>query len=406
MKTSVLAVVSAILLSASILPAEPAALPTTPNKRVPKEYLAIFINGYAADALPKDPAQFEKLLLALKNEGHFNAVLAQYSPQREELCKKHGMYLFVDLLAYPHVYNNPKECEELLKKLQDSPTIGGYHVWSDRFGAMGAGRARDIDHVHKWDPNHGAFSGTYNGAGLGFLAKATFVSNYDFHWKRGPDKNFRNLMGQWNAARPHDGRLGRYCTTDAGLAGKGNYNRLLHTQTTSIACGLRAAMWHIGSRIMNMGSFQFNGYGKDLAKVNEYIAPMRGEIAKIGLPYAIYSTPWTKNYNNQDVPQPATGKAMPPGLEKNAIPADFWLQAQAGEFVMGVSKYSYTDKDVVFITNHNAYAGQDVKVKLTKASVKPKLFSRSTGKYEDLPLADGAFTLKLDAAGAAIVLFE
>jgi len=401
-----LAVLSAMLLAAPALQAQDAGRPSTPNRRLPRAYLAIFMNGYGSDTMPKETAAFEKLLRVLKDEGHFNAVLCQYSPQREELCRKHGLYMVVDLLAVPHVYESPQECEALLGKLKESPTVAAYHLWSDRFGKMGAGRARDIDHVQAWDPNHGAFSGTYDGGGLSSLAKATFVSNYDFHWKRGPHKNFRNLLGQWNAARPHDGRLGRYCTTDAGLPGKGNYNRLLHTQATSIACGLRAAMWHIGSRIMNMDTFQFNAYGKDLAAVNAHIAPMREEIARLGLPYAIYSTPWTKDYNNEDVAPPAEGQAMPPGLEKNAFPADFWLQPQGGEFVMGVSKFDYTGKDVAFITNHNAYAGQDVRIRLSRSNLKPRLFNRSTARYEDLKLADGTFGFKIEPGSGAIVLFE
>jgi len=401
-----LAVLGALFLSAPVCPAQVVAPPSTPNRRLPRAYLAIFMNGYGSDTLPREPAQFEKLLQVLKNEGHFNAVLCQYSPEREELCRKHGLFMVVDLLAVPHVYEAPQDCEALLKKLQGSATVGAYHLWSDRFGKTGAGRARDIDNIHKWDPNHGAFSGTHDGAGLSSLARATFVSNYDFHWKRGPHKNFVNLLGQWSVARPHDGRLGRYCTTDAGLPGKGNYNRLLHTQTTSIACGLRAAMWHIGSRIMNMGSFQFNPYGKDLAEVNAFIAPMREEIAKIGLPYAIHSTPWTKDNNNRDVEAPAGGKALPPGLERNGFPADFWLQPLSGEFVMGLSKYDYSDKDVVFITNHNAYAGQDVRIRLARSGARPRLFNRATGKHEDLRLSEGVFSLELDPAGGAIVLFE
>ena len=323
-------------------------------KRRPKTYLAIFNNGYGGDPLPQDPVQFDRLLDALTREGNFNSILCKYSPEREALCKKHKVSMVVDLLAFPHVFQNPKECEDLLKTLQDKPTIAAYHLWADRFGNTGPGRARDIDKVHEWDPTHATYIGTYQSGGMDFLAKSDYISYYDFHWKRGPDKNFPNLLAGWNTARQHDNRLGRYCCTDAGLAGKGNPARLLHTQTTSIACGLRAAMWHIGSRIMNMENFTFNQYGKDLAWVNGWIKPMRDEIAKVGLPMAIYSTPWTKDMNNKPVAAQEGRKSMPPGLENHGFPADFWLQPIGGEFVLGVSKYDGTDQDVVFITNHNA----------------------------------------------------
>jgi len=314
--------------------------------------------------------------------------------------------MVVDLLASPHVYKEPQLCEELLRKLRGSATVAAYHLWSDRFGKQGEGRARDIDNVHKWDPSHATFSGTYDGAGVQHLGKSDFVSNYDFAWERGPHKNFRNLLAQWNAAKPNDTRLGRYCEVAPGLPGKGNPNRLLYTQTTSIACGLRAACWHIGSRILDMGgSFALNQVGKDLAAVNAWLEPMREEIAKIGLPEAIYSTPWTKDQNDKPV-EPKDGKpAMPPALENNTFPPGFWLQPVRGEFVMGVSKYNSTDRDVVFIANHNAYAAQDIRLRLTRPA-KPMVLSRATAKYEGLPVTDGSLHLKLEPAGGAVLLFN
>ncbi|MCE9611434.1 MAG: hypothetical protein K8R23_14655 [Chthoniobacter sp.] len=374
-------------------------------RRRPKTYLAIFINGYGDDPMPQDPAQFEKLLEAITKEGHFNSVLCKYTPEREALCKKHDVLMVVDLLAEPHVFKNPQECEALLKTLRNNPTVAAYHLWADRFANQGAGRARDIDNVHAWDPTHATYTGTYQSGGMSFLAKSDFISYYDFAWKRGPHKNFPNLLAAWSTAKVTDNRLGRYCTTDAGLPGKGNFNRLLYTQTTSIACGLRAAMWHIGSRIMNMQDFQFNGYGKDLAAVNAWIEPMRTEIARIGLPTAIYSTLWTKDWNDRPVQAPADKPAMPPGLEKNAFPADFWIQPTSGEFVMGVSKYHDTDRDVVFLANHNAYAAQNVTLKLARAA-KPRVFDRKTRTYTDAVVKDGSFSFPLEPAGGAIVLFE
>mgnify|MGYP006865036173 CR=1 FL=1 len=386
--------------------AEPPVDKKAQAKRRPGAYLAIFINGYSGDPMPAEPAQFEKLLKAITSEGRFNAVLCKYTPQREALCKKYEVFMMVDLLADGlHVYKNPKECEALLKTLRGNETIAAYHLWSDRFGKTGAGRARDINNVHKWDPTHATWSGTYKNYSLEFLAGSDFVSYYDFSWKRGPDKNFHNLLSAWKAASVHGNRLGRYCETDAGQAGKGNPNRLLYIQTTSIACGLRGAMWHIGSRIMDVKKLQFNQYGKDLAWVNAWIEPMRAEIAKIGLPRAIYSTPWTTDWNHRPVPQKEGQVAMPPGLEKNRFPKEFWIQPAGGEFVMGVSKYASADKDVVFIANHDAYGEQNIKLKLTKAD-KPRIFNRKTKKYDTLPVTSGEISFKLAPAGGAIILFE
>lgn len=374
-------------------------------KRKLNKYLAIFINGYATDPLPKDAESFEKLLQTITTEGHFNAILCTYTPEREALCKKHKVLMVVDLLDTPHVYKDLEGCEKLLRGLRGNPTIAAYHVWSDRFGAQGAGRARDIDNVHLWDPTHPTFAGTYNSDGMQFLAKSDIISFYDFHWKRGPHKNFQNLINGWKTAQANDSRLGRYCSSDPGRPGIGNYNRMLHTQTTSIACGLRASMWHIGSRFMDMNTFKFNQYGLDLAKVNAWLAPMREEIAKLGLPTAIYSTTWTKDLKNKPVESPDGKGVMPPGLENQAFPADFWLQPSGGEFVMSVSKYADTGRQALFLANHNAYLEQDVKLKVNGAA-KFRIFDRESASYKDLPVKDGAISLKLDQAGAAIVLFD
>lgn len=374
-------------------------------KRKLSTYLAIFINGYGTDPLPKDAESFEKLLQAITTEGHFNAILCTYTPEREALCKKHKVLMVVDLLDIPHVYKDLEGCEKLLRGLRGNPTVAAYHVWADRFGAQGAGRARDIDNVHRWDPTHPTFAGTYNSDGMQFLAKSDIISFYDFHWKRGPHKNFQNLINGWKTAQANDSRLGRYCSSDPGRPGIGNYNRMLHTQTTSIACGLRASMWHIGSRFMDMNTFKFNQYGLDLAKVNAWLAPMREEIAKLGLPTAIYSTAWTKDLKNKPVDSPDGKGVMPPGLENHAFPADLWLQPASGEFVMSVSKYGDTGRQALFLANHNAYLEQDVKLKVNGAA-KFKIFDRESASYKDLPVKDGAISLKLDQAGAAIVLFD
>jgi len=374
-------------------------------RRRPQMYLTVFNNGYGGDALPADPAQFEKLIKTVSGEGSFNAVMCTYSAVRLEVCRKYGIKMVVDLLdAAVHVSKNMKACEDLCVSLRNDPAVVAYHLWSDKFGKMGAGRERDINNVHKWDPTHATYSGTYQSGGLSYLAGSDFISYYDFAWKRGIQKNFPNLLAAWNTAKIHDNRLGRYVECDAGQAGKGNYNRSLFTQNTSIACGLRAVLWFIGSGQMDMKSLQFKETGLDAAKVNAWLKPMWFEIPKLGLPAAIYATPVTKDFNNRPVGTnglPATA----PGLESCVFPKDFWIQPVSGEFVMGVSKFDGTTADAIYVANLNAYAGQDVKLKLAK-SVKALIFNREKGKYEELIQADGVIGFKLEPAGAVLLRFQ
>lgn len=367
-----------------------------------KSYLAVFLNGYGNDGLPEDDGAFEKLLTAVKTKGHFNAILCRYTPSREALCRKYEMGMVVDLLGTPHVYQDPQGCEKLLKSMRGNPTVVAYHLWSDRIGKSGPGRARDIDNVHAWDPTHPTWAGTYRSEGIDFFARSDIVSYYDFSWKRGPEKNFPHLLSAWNVAKVHGNRLGRYCETDPGLPGKGNPNRVLYVQTTSIACGLRASMWHIGSRIMDMKTFEFNQFGKDLAWVNQTLAPIREQIAKLGLPTAIYSTTVRFDPNHRPLQQ----AALPPGLEKNAFPADFWIQPVSGDFVGGFSTYDESSRRAAFFANHDAYAEQSVKLRL-RGPAKPQIFNPAGGKFERLKSdGDQSIEFKLAPAGGAILLFD
>lgn len=374
-------------------------------KRRPQMYLTVFNNGYGTDDLPADLTKFEQLVKTISTQGNFNAVMCKYTPERLAICKKYGVKMIVDLLnGDVHVFKNPKACEELCVSLRNNPTVVAYHLWADKFGKTGAGRERDINNVHQWDPTHATYSGTYQSGGIGHLAGSDFISYYDFAWKRGIQKNFPNLLAAWNTAEVHNNRLGRYVETDAGLPGKGNYNRALFTQNTSIACGLRAVLWFIGSRLMDMNTIQFNQNGLDAAQVNAWLKPLWFEIPKLGLPIAIYATPVTKDFNNK--PVGTDGKAVAaPGLENCAFPKDFWIQPVSGEFVMGISEYDGTNTEAAYVANLNAYAEQDVKLKLGKP-VKVLLFNRGTGKYDPLKSANGLVEFKLEPAGAALLRFQ
>jgi len=391
--------------TASTSPAAPGARREPPPRRRPDVYLTVFNNGYGSDDLPADPAQFERLVATVAGQGHFNAVLCHYSAARLAACRQHGVRMIVDLLGgEAHVFKNPAACEALCARLRDDPTVAAYHLWADRFGKLGPGRARDIANVHRWDPTHATYSGTYQSGGLGYLAESDFISYYDFAWKRGIQKNFPNLLAAWNVARQHDQRLGRYVEADAGLPGKGNFNRELFTQNTSIACGLRAVLWFIGSRMLDPRTLQLNPYGLDAGRVNQWLEPLWHELPKLGLPTAIYATPVTLDFNNRPVAA-TPAPVFAPGLEQHPFPKDFWLQPLRGEFVLGLSRYADTAAEAAYAANLNAYAGQEVQCKLGR-SVKAELFDRATGRYAALPQADGVIAFQLEPGGGALLRFQ
>ena len=380
-------------------------------QRRPKIFLTVFNNGYGDDLLPTEAERFEKLARTIAVEGHFNALMCRYSPQREAACRKYGLLMIVDLLARGHhVYKNPKECRQLCERLRGNPTIAAYHLWSDPFGRNRAGRARDIDNVHQWDPTHATYIGTYIHAlfnlDLTCMAKSDFLGFTDASWKYGPHKNFPDLLAAWAAVQPGHNRLGRWIETDAARKpGEENFLCELYLQNTSIACGLKCCLWFTGGKIMDMKTLEFNGFGRDVARVNAWTKPLWAEIPRLGLPVAIYSTDVSKDAANHNLPREWGPRRMPEGLGGHEFPRHFWLQPAGGEFVTGVFKYGGSaDAEAVYVANHNAFAEQDVKLKVAKAA-HPRVFNREKGKYEDIDVVSGVISFKLEKAGGQLLLF-
>ena len=373
-------------------------------KRRPTEFYSIFNFGYAADNFPKDPARFAKLVEKISREGHYNAILCTYSDVRAGLCKKYGIKMMVDLLTPDHhVYKNVQGAEALCRKLRDNPVILGYHLWSDHFGKMGAGRKRDINNVHQWDPTHLTYSGTWRTYGMRHLVGSDVFGYYHYHWKRKPHYNFGHLLQAWGLAKGNDVYFYRTVATNPGLAGLGNYNRSLYTVNTSIAFGLKGCLWFIGTRTMNAHTLEWTKFGGDINKVNKEIMPLKKEILKIGNPVAIYSTPITKTPNNRAMPDNKESM-MPPGLGNHKFPTDFWIRPTGGEFVMGVFKDD-EKRDAIFLANHNAYAEQDVTLKFSRA-VRVSMFDRKAGKWRPMTVKDSAVGFKLGQAAGELLRFE
>ncbi len=369
----------------------------------PKQFAIVFSFGYAGDSMPKDDKTFESLLTKIKDAG-FNTIHCTYTDERLALCKKHNIQMMVDLLAEEHhVYKTADKAKAICEKLKDNPTVWGYNIWNDPVRKTTPGRLRDIYNVREWDPTHPAYCGTYRTDGMSTLNHPDILGYYDFHWKRGIDQHFPHLLAFSKWAKDRDAFFYSWLSVTSGIAGKGNYNRSLWSANTAIACGQKGILWFLATDMMKKDTLEWTELGKDITKVNLAIAPLKDELLKIGQPVAIYSTPITKTSNNDPVPDDKKTK-YPPGLDKNAIPDDFWLKVQSGEVVLGV----YQDdkkRDAVFIANNNAYQEQTVTIKLT-GRPNANLFDREKGKWVPLEGEKGTFTFKLSAGGGELLRFE
>ena len=365
--------------------------------RKPSQFAIIYNKGYAGDNFPDDKAQFEKIVVTIK-EMNFNTILCRYEPWRDEICQKHGIKIMVDLLAPGHhVYKDVDNVKELCGTLKDNENIYAYHLWSDRVGGTVKGRVRDIANVQSWDTNHPTYLGDYNARSLSGLERPDIIGYYDFHWSR--QGHFRHLFRCYSAAKKHNVAWLKYADGTPGKIGVGNYNRVLYTVSTSIAFGLKGYMFHYRDAVMDETTGEIKTLGKDWQRVNRHYAKIGTELIKIGVPRMVYSTPVTRTAKDRQTVKP---EPFVPG-EFKPIPENHKFKVLAGEVVVG----EFKDKDgdvALFLANHNAYKSQQVAVKIVDAK-KVQICNRSNGKYLDLEIADEVVTFTIEPAGGELIKF-
>lgn len=361
----------------------------------PREFALVFSMGYAGDLFPKEDKDFEAILVKIK-KGGFNVIHCTYTPQRLDLCKKHGVLMMIDLLAPEHhVYKSPEKAQAICEKLRNNAAVWGYNIWNDPVRKTGEGRRRDVNNVRRWDPTHPAFSGTYRVEGMSHLVNTDLLGYYDFHWKRGVGQHFPHLLSYQRWSKERDAWFYSWLSATSGIGGKGNYNRNLWSANTGIACGLKGILWFLGDDLVDK-SWEWKEAGKDILKVQQEISPLAKILPTLGHPEAIYSTTVTRTMNNDPLPD-GKKEMMPGGLEKHGFPKDFWLTPREGEFVIGLFK---ADAEYGYVANHNAYVGQKVALE-TKREV--GRFDRGSGKWDVIRPVDGLVRFEL-AAGAGELL--
>jgi hypothetical protein len=383
---------AAILLSGAL----PLSAADPDSNRQPNRFAIVYNHGYASDNLPTDKEQFESLVMSIK-DAHFNVILCQYEPWRAEICKKHDVAIFVDLLAPKHhVYKSPDEAKKLCENLKGSDAVYGYHLWSDNISdATLAGRARDVASVQRWDPTHPAYVGTTNMNRVNRVEGMDLFGYYDFHWKRGG--HWDHLNKAMAVARGKKIGFLRYDDAVSGLVGKGNANRVGYTFATSVPFGLKGYIYHYAGGVTDKETFALDAVGEDLKKVNARFAAVGDEIMKIGLPSAVYSTPITRSAKNDPVPA-----AVPGGLKE--VPKDHWFRIAGGEVLVG--QFADAEKrDVLVLACHNPYESQDVKLELPGGAKTAELFDRAARKWVPLKPDGKTFGFAVEDYGVELVRF-
>ena len=367
----------------------------------PAEFASILSFGYMKDGLPREDAKFEKIVLKAKGAG-FNTIHCAYTDERLELCRKHGVRMMIDLLAPPYrFFSHRKEVEALCRKLRGDRAVWGYNLWNDSFGPHGPGLNKNVVTIRGWDPTHPTFIGTYCSGGAGHAKDVDAFGYYDYHWLRGRWKHFPHLLLYRKWAVQRRAIFCRWVMVPSGKSRRDVYQRNLYTINTSVACGLKGVLWFLGHCIMDRATVQLTPHGEEIARINHEVMPLRKLIMQIGNPVAVYSTP----VQSGKAGTKAQGdKRVVPG-RLQAFPKDFWLQADGGEFVMGVFKDD-RKRDFVFVANHHHDAEQAVKLLVSEKTSEAELFDRKSEKWRPLEVTDGALTFTLAAAGGELLRFK
>jgi hypothetical protein len=380
--------------------------PKSKPPAVPKEFAFVFSLPYAiGDEFPLDPKEFERMLVLLKGAG-FNTVHCVYKDWRHELFKKHKMKMMVDVLAWKEPSKTDirrnEEQRAVVKatclEARGSEAIWGYNLWNERLDWVGDFKQFDLllRMLRTWDPTHPVWVGTYT-----YYHAESYPTNpgvlgyYDYHWQRGHHWHFNMLNYYRGLAKKRQSRMGRWM----GLDG---YNRSLYTLNTSIAYGLKTAMWFIGGPYANREpdvTKRWND-GYFLNKIGRHMQPTYKLIGEMGNPVGVYSTLTVRSAANKKKELKVPGKTT-------AFSKDHWLQIKQGEVLCGFFKMA--DKsDVVWIANHNAYAWQGVVMALEQQGDQRTViseFDRSTSKWKVIG-APKEFNFPISPADARVFRFE
>jgi hypothetical protein len=341
-----------------------------------------------------DPAVFEKLLVNLKKAG-YNTIYCVYRDWRLELCRKHNVKMMIDVLAHHDgAKTDVRRAEQretvrkICEKVRGDKAVWGYNLWNERLDRFAPG---GLDAMHenlallrKWDPTHPVWVGTYLGYFLDRVhGTAGVLAYYDYHWSRGLGLHYNTITHCHKLCQTRADVFGRWILVNSDT------RKSLYTINTSIAHGMKVMIWFIkGAVDPNTGELNAN---HEHLKVHSEIRNLYHEIAEIGKPMAVYSTPMTRTMDdkprqNKDVPRPLT-----------TFPDDHWAQITSGEAFVGVFKYD-SGADALYVANHNAFRGQKMTISLKSAAgAKPNvaMFNRADSGWKKLEVQDGSFSFDL-----------
>ncbi len=394
--------------AASNLPSTSSASSAT---AAPKEFAFVFSPGYGeADHYSTDPAEFENMLVNMKRSG-FNTIHCNYLDWRLELCRKHGVKMMIDVLAWkPGAETDIRrpaqrdKVKAFCEKLRNDDAVWGYNLWNETLAYFGNPDGKSIDDyvamLKEWDPTHPVWIGTRTVSNANAPKSRPGIHGYyDYPWQRGIMWHFADLRWYFNYVPSQDGYIGRW---EEGS----NYNWNSWSLNTSIAFGTKVTIWFIGGPFDASGNVDPKHRFYHLIRIGQETQNLYADLGKIGRPTHVFSTPTTRTHDNQPRDKFKDKDKNPVPWQLAPFPADFWFQPRTGEFLAGFFNYP-TGQDAIYIANHNAFASQTVSFTLadsaTDKSTRIEILDRATGQWNPLPLNDNRASFNLRPASGELL---
>jgi len=385
---------------------EKAAKPAAPT-----EFAYVLSNGYGLDdKMPTDRKVFENLLVNMKKSG-FNTIHCVHRDWRVELCRKHGVKMMIDVLAWKEGaltdIRRPEQRDAVKKICEASrkdDAIWGYNLWNESLSFFGNPDDKDIDAyvamLKEWDPTHPVWMGTRTVTYANSPKSRPGVHGYyDYAWQRGFQWHFADLAWYHKYVPSQDGFIGRW---EQGS----DYERNAFSLNTSIAFGTKVTIWFIGGPFDKDGNIDKKHRFHHLVQLGQDTMKLYPEIGKIGRPSEVYSTATTKTHDNKDRSEKdrAANKGVPWAL--TPFPEGFWFTIHEGESLAGFFRYP-EGEDAVFVANNNAFAKQKVIFSLHENARNDKtrieLFDRQTGRWVELKANKDRHSFDLQPGGGELL---
>lgn len=373
----------------------------------PKEFAFVLSYGYGEqDRHPSDPKVFENLLVNMKKSG-FNCIHCVYRDWRADLCRKHGVKMMVDVLAWKESAQTDirrpeqrKTVKKICEKCRGDDAIWGYNLWNETLSFFGHPDGKDIDEyiamIREWDPTHPLFVGTRTVVAANMLKQNPGIHGYyDYAWHRGFMWHYADLLWYFHHVPKQDGYIGRW---EEGS----DYNRNAYSLNTSLCFGTKVTIWFIGGPFDKEGNVDPRHRFYHLVRVGQETMPLYAELGKFGRPTHVFSTVTTRTHDDKerDKTKDRDNKGAPWGL--TPFPTDYWFKVRGGEVLAGFFKYPSGD-DAVFIANHNAYAAQHVAFSVGATNTAVEIFDRKNKQWQRLDARDGKYTFELKPAGGELL---